>query len=238
MPRLKWPGKWSGILVVVCLAMALQLAGPAAAQQEPTARDGRRLRGESPETQAMFIAVWGSQAAQEWVTEHNAAIGAAPAAPVAAPAPAAPVAPVAAPAPAAPAAAPAPAAAAAVSPGAPPTVTITAPQKGQNITTFGGQQFTITGTATDPNAGPTAIDKVEVWVDGERGSPGGTNIGTVKPQANGSWSIVLNPTRFPSTHSNLYVYAHSTNTGKETAGNVDFNIIDRCIESSSITCPK
>jgi Bacterial Ig domain len=219
--------KWIAV-VVSCLALVLPLAGPGWAQQEPTARDGRRLSGETPETQAMFNAVWGSQAAQEWVTEHNAAIGAAPA-PAAAPPPA----------PAAPAAAPAPApAAAGVSPGAPPTLTITAPQKGQNITTFGGQQFTITGTASDPNAGPTAIDKVDVWINGERGSPGGTDLGIVKPQANGSWSIILNPTRFPSTHTNLYAYAHSTNTDKETLVNVDFNIIDRCIESSSITCPK
>jgi hypothetical protein len=117
-------------------------------------------------------------------------------------------------------------------------VAITAPSRGQNISTFGGQQFTVTGTATDPNAGPTAIDRVEVWVLGERGAPGATNLGTVKPQANGSWSVVLNPTRLPSTHANMYVYAHSTNTNKEALTTTDFNIIDRCIESSSVTCPK
>ena len=42
--------------------------------QEPTAIDGRRLSGESAATQALFRAVWGDQAALEWVNEHNAAI--------------------------------------------------------------------------------------------------------------------------------------------------------------------
>jgi len=117
-------------------------------------------------------------------------------------------------------------------------VNITAPSPGQSVSTFGGQQFTVTGTATDPNAGPTAIDRVEVWMLGERGAAGATNIGTVKPQANGSWSVVLSPTRFPSTHVNMYVYAHSTNTNKETLATTDFNIIDRCIQSSGVDCPK
>jgi hypothetical protein len=216
-----------------CLALALMMVVPVGfAQQEPTARDGRRLSSETVDTQTMFIAVWGSQAAQEWVTEHNAAIGnVAPPAAAPAPAPVAP-APVTAPA------AGAPAAAVSAGPGAPPTLIISAPIKGQNISTFGGQAFNITGTATDPTAGPSAIDRVEVWINGERGTATGTNLGTVKPQANGTWTIVLNPTRFPSTHANLYAYAHSTATNKETEVNVDFNIIDRCIESSSITCPK
>lgn len=224
--------RWMAI-GLACLALVLPMAGPATyAQQEPTARDGRRLSGETPETQGMFTAVWGPQAAQEWVNEHNAAIGAA------APPPPAPAAP--APAPAASAVAPAagaPAAAVTAGTGAPPTLIVSTPTKGQNVSTFGGQAFNITGTATDPTAGPSAIDRVEVWINGQRGSTTGTSIGSVKPQANGTWSVVLNPTHFPSTHTNLYAYAHSTNTNKETMVNVDFNIIDRCIPSSSITCP-
>lgn len=35
------------------------------------ARDGESLAGQTPETQAMFNAVWGSNAASEWVSEHN-----------------------------------------------------------------------------------------------------------------------------------------------------------------------
>ena len=49
--------------------------------------------------------------------------------------------------------------------------------------------------------------------------------------------LVLNPTRFPSTHANLYVYAHSTATNKETEVTTDFNITDRCIGTGTITCP-
>lgn len=62
------------------LVTALALAGAALAQTGPggsdVATDGKRLSGESPATQAMFNAVWGSQAANEWVKEHNAAISA------------------------------------------------------------------------------------------------------------------------------------------------------------------
>ena len=84
-----------------------------AAGQEPTATDGRRLSGESPATQALFRAVWGDQAAAEWVKEHNAAIGSqmmatGSEAPATAPSamPAMPVQPSMAPAPAAPTPAP------------------------------------------------------------------------------------------------------------------------------------
>jgi YVTN family beta-propeller protein len=72
------------------VVLTLALAGAAIAQTggSDVATDGRRLSGESPATQAMFIAVWGSQAATEWVKEHNAAIsGAAAPAPVAKPIP-------------------------------------------------------------------------------------------------------------------------------------------------------
>jgi copper resistance protein C len=39
------------------------------------ASDGRTLASESPETQALFQAVWGDRAAVEWATEHTAQIG-------------------------------------------------------------------------------------------------------------------------------------------------------------------
>jgi hypothetical protein len=95
----------------------------------------------------------------------------------------------------------------------------------------------VTGTVTDPVGGPTAIDRVEVWVFGERGSQTGTNLGTVKPQSSGLWMVVLSPTRFPSTHGNMYVYAHSTLTNRETLATTEFNIIDRCIPGRGIDCP-
>lgn len=41
-----------------------------------TARDGKSLAGETPQTQAMFNAVWRDRAATQWVTEHNAMLAA------------------------------------------------------------------------------------------------------------------------------------------------------------------
>jgi len=38
------------------------------------ARDGQSLAGQPAATQAMFIAVWGASAAQQWAQEHNAAL--------------------------------------------------------------------------------------------------------------------------------------------------------------------
>ena len=77
---------WIGGMVA---AVALALAGVAMAQPvpggaEPAATDGKRLSGESSATQAMFNAVWGTQAATEWVREHNAALSGQPLAPAAA----------------------------------------------------------------------------------------------------------------------------------------------------------
>jgi YVTN family beta-propeller protein len=83
---------WVGGITVMT---ALALAGGAMAQAGPggsdVASDGRRLSGESAGTQATFNAVWGNQAASEWVKEHNAALsGQALPPPAAKPAPAAP----------------------------------------------------------------------------------------------------------------------------------------------------
>lgn len=94
---------------------------PSAQGQQPTANDGRQFSNETTATQTLFSAVWGTQAALEWVREHDAALaghpvgGGAPAGSAttpAAPAPGAgaPAPGPAAPAPAAPAPAPAPAA--------------------------------------------------------------------------------------------------------------------------------
>jgi plastocyanin len=38
------------------------------------AKDGQSLSGQPAATQAMFMAVWGDRAAQEWAQEHNAAL--------------------------------------------------------------------------------------------------------------------------------------------------------------------
>jgi hypothetical protein len=122
------------------------------------------------------------------------------------------------------AAAPAPGAPApsATTAGAPPVLTITAPTEGQNVNAKGSADFTITGTATDPGFGPSAIDHVDVWILGEPDT--GTQLGSVTPAGDGSWDVTFKPTKFPSTHVNIYVFAHSKATGKTTEEIRGFNI--------------
>jgi len=123
----------------------------------------------------------------------------------------------------APAAAPAASAPVATNPsGGAPNLTISAPTEGQNISAKGNNDFTITGVATDPTAGAAGIDRVEVFILGERDN--GTLLGTTTPAGDGSWSVTFKPTNFPSTHVNIYVYAHSKVTGKTTEVIRGFNI--------------
>lgn len=117
------------------------------------------------------------------------------------------------------ASAPAPSAAAA---GSAPTLTVDQPTEGENVKAAGSVDFTISGTATDPVNGAGAIDRVEVWILGERDT--GTQLGTTTPASDGSWSVTFKPTKFPSTHVNIYVFAHSNATGKETEVVRGFNI--------------
>src|SRR5579859_3765238 len=136
--------------------------------------------------------------------------------------PAAP--PVAAPAPpAAPPPAPAPAAPSVAS--GPPKLTIGNPLENQNVSAKGGATFTISGTAADPVAGAGGIDVVDVWIFGERNAAGSTHLGTALLQSDGSWSLDFQPTRFTSTHTNIYVYAHSKASGLETELTRGFNIV-------------
>jgi hypothetical protein len=117
------------------------------------------------------------------------------------------------------AAAPAPAGTAA---GGPPTLTITAPTENSNVQAKGNAPYTITGVATDPTYGAGAIDSVDVWIFGERNS--GTELGTATVDSAGNWSVTFTPTKFPSTHTNIYVYAHSKVTGLTTEEVRGFNI--------------
>jgi hypothetical protein len=76
------------IAIGLLLASTALTPAMALAQAEPAANDGQRLSTQSQATQALFNAVWDGQAAQEWVKEHNAAVGAQPSAAPAAAAPA------------------------------------------------------------------------------------------------------------------------------------------------------
>jgi hypothetical protein len=108
--------------------------------------------------------------------------------------------------------------------GGAPQLTITAPVESENVRAAGSTQYTITGNATDPTYGPGAIDVVDVWIFGERNSSSGTDLGTATLNSDGSWSLAFTPTKFPSTHTNIYVYAHSRVTGQTTEVIRGFNI--------------
>jgi hypothetical protein len=122
-----------------------------------------------------------------------------------------------APAPAAPAA---PGPASATASGA-PVLSITNPSENQNVSTK--SDYTITGSVSDPGN----IDRIEVWINGERNSQYGRLLGTVTPNSDGSWSLRFSPTKFASTHSNLYVYAHNRVSNLETVATRGFNIVDK-----------
>jgi len=109
--------------------------------------------------------------------------------------------------------------------GSGPVVTVTKPTEGQNVNAAGSSQFTITGTATDPTTGAGGIDSVDVWIFGERDSGSGSDLGQANLNGDGTWSLSFTPTKFPSTHTNIYVYAHSKTTGQTTEIVRGFNIV-------------
>jgi Big-like domain-containing protein len=120
------------------------------------------------------------------------------------------------------ASAPAPAPGGTTSAGGAPVLTISDPTEGQNVSAKGSADFTITGSATDPTSGAAGIDRVDVYILGEPDT--GTLLGSVQPAGDGSWSVTFKPTKFPSTHVNIYVFAHSKTTGKTTEVVRGFNI--------------
>jgi plastocyanin len=68
-----------GKFIVVAPGPQVAAPTPPTASAAPStsatiAKDGQSLSGQSASTQAMFTAVWGDRAAQEWTQEHNAAL--------------------------------------------------------------------------------------------------------------------------------------------------------------------
>jgi len=122
-----------------------------------------------------------------------------------------------------PASAPAPAPAAAGAATGAPTVTVSDPAENSNVSTRRGD-YNIDGNATTPGIGPSDIDRIDVYINGEKDT--GQQLGTTTPASDGSWSVTFTPTHFASTHSNIYVYAHSRSTGRETETVRGFNIVD------------
>ncbi len=124
------------------------------------------------------------------------------------------------------ASAPAPSGTGTTSAGGAPVVTVTAPTEGANVNAAGGKSYTITGTATDPANGASAIDSVDIWIFGEQNSGSGSDLGQAQfNTGDGTWSLTFSPTKFPSTHTNIYVYAHSKATGQTTEVVRGFNIV-------------
>jgi hypothetical protein len=105
--------------------------------------------------------------------------------------------------------------------GGAPVITILNPTNNQNVSTR--SDYTINGTVNDP----ANVDRIEVWINGERNTHYATLLGTTTPNKDGSWSQTFTPTHFPSTHSNLYIYAHNAATGLESVKNVEINIVDK-----------
>jgi len=102
-----------------------------------------------------------------------------------------------------------------------PVLVVSTPAENANVSTKNGD-YTISGTVNNPSN----VDKIDVWINGERNANGATQLGTTTPLSDGSWSLVFRPTKFASTHSNIYVYAHNRQ-GQETLVSRGFNIIDR-----------
>jgi hypothetical protein len=131
-------------------------------------------------------------------------------------------------------AAAAPAPGGAVTGGAPPILVIESPKGAEIVKT--SSDFTISGYALDPAATPqqgsqgTGIDKVSVYMDADKTDPATTFLGDADLAfqstnasakygdqfASSGWRLTFKPTKFKAKGHQLWVYAHSVVTGKET----------------------
>jgi hypothetical protein len=106
----------------------------------------------------------------------------------------------------------------------PPIVVVNQPVEGETLNGRTGEPYVIEGIVSDPIGGPPAIDFVDIWIFGERDTPTGTDLGQATIASDGSWSLRFTATRFPSTHTNIFVYAHSKTTRLTTEIIRGFNI--------------
>jgi hypothetical protein len=105
--------------------------------------------------------------------------------------------------------------------GAAPVLIISNPTEGQDVSTK--SEYTVSGSVSDP----ANVDRIEVWINGERDAAGGRLLGTTTAGSDGSWGVTFKPTNFASTHSNVYAYAHNKVTNLETEVVRGFNIVDK-----------
>jgi hypothetical protein len=110
--------------------------------------------------------------------------------------------------------------------GAPPQVSVSVPTEGQHVS-IRTRIFPISGTATDPTRGARGIDWVEIWLNGETNSDTGVFLGVADLNGDGTWSLPFDPGSHLPIPTNLYVYAHSSVTGKKTLEVRHFYLEDR-----------
>jgi len=111
-------------------------------------------------------------------------------------------------------------------PGGGPIVTVSAPLPDERISTRLGN-YRVTGTARDPVAGPKAVDRIQVWVNGEQGSDTGSFVGDADIASDGSWGVDFAPSHYTPIASNMYIYARSDVTNRVTLVVVHFVLVDR-----------
>jgi len=79
-------------------------------------------------------------------------------------------------------------------------------------------------TRTRPELG-AGVDRVQAFLDGERGTAGSQFLGETNPTAS-DWSIGWEPTRYTATdHHILWIYARSSVTGEEQLVQREFRIV-------------
>ena len=64
------------MLLVVVSALVLTTLAPALADMHPAAKDGQRLEDQSADVQATYRAIYGDDAAGQWIHDHNAELDA------------------------------------------------------------------------------------------------------------------------------------------------------------------
>jgi hypothetical protein len=99
-----------------------------------------------------------------------------------------------------------------------PTTTVSTPTNNENVSTK--SDYIIQGVAS------ANVDMIQIFINGERGGNYSSELGIATPGGDGSWSLTFKPTKYPSMHSNVYIYAHGRN-GQETIVVREINIVDK-----------
>ena len=95
--------------------------------------------------------------------------------------------------------------------------TVIVPGPGETITSTG--DYRIRGTAYDTRTTETTgvgVDRVQVYIDGQRGVAGSVFLGEAYPDAQTLWTVTFNPPHFDKEpHHWLHIYVRSAVTGEE-----------------------